>query len=609
MAGPRHRCERLPGHRRGGTIVSQHLLPASFALFIWWFSTGLIIFLDGLPARTFKWSMLGATAVLGGAFVGLAVTAGEASVGGAYWAFTWGLLAWGWQEISFYMGFVTGPRRAPCAEGCSGWRHFGHAIQTSLYHELAIIAAAAAVVALTWKEPNQVGTWTFLILWWMHQSAKLNVFLGVRNLNEEFLPDHLRFLRNFLRKKPMNLLFPVSVTVSTIVAVILTGKAAAPAASPFQAVGFTFLAMMMVLAILEHWFLVLPLPAAALWKWGLASRAPSQPFEVRIVAGFLGSGKTTVMRRLLSEADPSLRTVVLVNDFAAVGVDGSLLSGQGAEVVELPNGCICCSLRTDLSRQLKEAIARWAPRQVLIEPSGVADVGALLLALDHAAIKPLIQRLTLDCVIDAGAFLEDYARMPAYFAAQARLAQTIMVNKCDLVCGAQLRTIAATLRRLNPAVSIVPAAFGVAQTERLPASAPEAAAGAAASGWRPAPRPGAGHHDRADRDRHRSDPHVGAISGLTAWTARLNGPCDPSGLEDVLAAVARGDFGSVERMKGIARVTSFGWIHFDVAGGRPRMEAFAPSGNEEARVVAIGKSVDQARLQAAFVACEVRPAA
>ncbi len=75
--------------------------------------------------------------------------------------------------------------------------------------------------------------WTFMVLWWMHQSAKLNVFLGVRNLNEEFLPDHLQFLKSFLTKRPMNLRFPISVTLSTVVAALLFEKAFAAEAGSF----------------------------------------------------------------------------------------------------------------------------------------------------------------------------------------------------------------------------------------------------------------------------------------------------------------------------------------------------------------------------------------
>ncbi len=573
------------------------LAPVLFALFVWWFSTGLIIFLDGLPRRTFGWSMLGATVLLAVSLWGIGRTSHDATVAGAYWAFTFGLLAWGWQEISFYMGFVTGPRRDGCPEGCAGWRHFGHAVQTSLYHELAIIAAGAAVVALTWNQPNQVGTWTFMILWWMHQSAKLNVFLGVQNLNEEFLPEHLSFLKSFLTKKPMNLLFPLSVSVSTVIAAVLVGKAIAPDAGAFRSVGFTLLATMMTLAVLEHWFLVLPLPAAALWKWGLASRAPTRAFDVEVVAGFLGAGKTTVLRRVLAAADPSVRAVVLVNDFASLGVDGSLLSGQGAGVVELPNGCICCSLSADLSRQLGQVLAEWAPQRVLIEPSGVADVATLLAVLNQPKLKPLIRSLNVQAVIDAAAFLADYARMPAYFEAQARLAGTVVVNKCDLVSDAELRMIAATLRGLNPSVAVVAASFGILRPERIAPSAPVAAPARKQPDDMPAHR----------HEPHKHD-HAGFGPGLSSWSARLNGPCDAGVLEGVLAAAARGEFGTLERVKGIARVGA-GWIHFDMAGGRPRLAAFAPREGEEACVVAIGRSVNEASLQAAFAACQLAVAA
>ncbi len=243
-----------------------------FALFVWYFSTGVILYLDGLPARTFRWSMTGVTLVAAASIYGLFAARDDASVAGAYLGFTCGVLAWAWQEMAFLMGFLTGPRREACAHGCGGWRHFGHGVQAVLYHELAIIAGAALVVAASWDGTNQVGLWTFMILWGMRQSAKLNVFLGVRNLNEEFLPPHLAFLKSFLTCKPMNLLFPVSITGATILAVVLVQRAAAPGLDAFSATGLTFLATMTILALLEHWFLVLPVPFARLWDWGLGSR-------------------------------------------------------------------------------------------------------------------------------------------------------------------------------------------------------------------------------------------------------------------------------------------------------------------------------------------------
>ena len=249
------------------------LWPMLFALLLWWFSTGLIIYLDGLPTRTFRWSMLGGTLLLIAALFGLAHAAGDASVTGAYLAFACSLVIWGWLEMSFYMGYVTGPRRHRCKPGCKGIRHFGHALQVSLYHELAIVLLGAVVLVLSWNAPNKVGLWTFLVLAWMHESARLNVFLGVRNLNAEFIPPHMDHLRSFLRKRPMNALFPISVTVSTVVLVLLVQQAMSVAGDPFAMAGFTFVATIMALAILEHWFLVLPLPFARLWDWSLKSRS------------------------------------------------------------------------------------------------------------------------------------------------------------------------------------------------------------------------------------------------------------------------------------------------------------------------------------------------
>lgn len=260
-------------------MMVSYGLPALHGLLIWWFSTGLILFLDGLPKQTFKWSMSAATILLVVCLYGVYASASDTSVSGAYTAFTCAVLTWGWLEISFYMGYVTGPRTHHCHPGCAGWGHFLHAIQASLYHELAVIALGCSVIALTWNSPNQFGTGTFLVLWWMHQSARLNVFLGVSNLNAEFLPEHLAHIRSFFRSAPMNMLFPFSVTLSTIGAVLLAQQALWNTADPARMVGFSLVTTMMVLAILEHWFLVLPVSAAKLWnsmwQWSLNSRGLS----------------------------------------------------------------------------------------------------------------------------------------------------------------------------------------------------------------------------------------------------------------------------------------------------------------------------------------------
>jgi putative photosynthetic complex assembly protein 2 len=247
--------------------VTAHGWPILYTLALWWGSTGAILYLNGLPRWTHRRSLLGATALVAVAFHVVALTAGDTSLPAAYAAFTAAIVIWGWMEMSFFMGIVTGPRRHACADGCGGLRHFGHAAETGLYHEIAIVAAAAALAALTWSGPNRIALVTFALLWAMRTSAKLNMHFGVRNLNADFLPEHIRYLAAYFRKRPMNLFFPVSVTAATIVAVLLVAHASAPGASLFQSAGATFVATLMILAVAEHWLLVLPLPSMALWTW------------------------------------------------------------------------------------------------------------------------------------------------------------------------------------------------------------------------------------------------------------------------------------------------------------------------------------------------------
>lgn len=257
----------------------EYGLPVLFALFLWWFSTGAILYLNRLPSWTYRWTLCSATIVLMLSLHGLAASGAETSATGAYLAFTYALLVWGWHEIAFLTGFLTGPCREACPADRRGWRRTSHAVGTILYHELAIAGTAVVVAALTWNAPNQFGTWTFMILWAMRLSSKLNIFLGVPNLMEGFLPAHLGYLKSVFTRKSMNLLFPVSVTVSTVLAVMLVQQATRPEAGGLEIAGYTLLATLMILAIVEHWFLVLPLHVLRLWSWGLRS-APQKRFAI-----------------------------------------------------------------------------------------------------------------------------------------------------------------------------------------------------------------------------------------------------------------------------------------------------------------------------------------
>lgn len=262
------------------------VLPALYGVFAWWCATGLALLAVGLAGRAPVGTALGAVAVFAGALAALAATAQDTGVGAAYVAFTAAIFVWGVQEIAFLAGWITGPRPAAPPAASRGWTRAGYAVAAILYHELALAASLLVIMALTWGAPNQVGFWTFAVLFGMRISAKLNVFLGVPNLTDSFLPPHLDYLKSYFSRRPMNLLFPVSVTASTVLLVALVGQtwdADDAAVTPLA-----LLATLVALGLLEHWFLVLPLPVEALWSWGLSSpetaAAPTEGEAPAVVA-------------------------------------------------------------------------------------------------------------------------------------------------------------------------------------------------------------------------------------------------------------------------------------------------------------------------------------
>jgi putative photosynthetic complex assembly protein 2 len=182
-------------------------------------------------------------------------------------------VVWGWNEMGFLMGYITGPRPLPCPPHVSEAERFRYATMALLYHEFALVVSLGVIAVLTAGQPNQVGLWTFALLWLMRLSAKLNLFLGVANRTEEFLPEGLAYLKSYFRRATMNPLLPLSITVGTIGCVLLAQRAGAPATSSFEATACTLLATLLALAILEHWLMIVPIPATLLWGWGLKSHA------------------------------------------------------------------------------------------------------------------------------------------------------------------------------------------------------------------------------------------------------------------------------------------------------------------------------------------------
>ncbi|SLN58191.1 hypothetical protein ROJ8625_02937 [Roseivivax jejudonensis] len=249
-------------------------IAALFALFAWWFSTGAILVLVRRAdrAEAGRRATIAALPLLVLGAAGLWASAGAADVGAVYLAFLSALAVWGWIELAFLTGTITGPNAHVCPRHLPEWERFLRAWGVLAYHEMLLAGAFLGLWALTRDAANAVGFWTFAVLFFARISAKLNLFLGVPRINTEFMPRALAHVPSHFRKAGVNWLFPVSVTglaAATAVWITLLTTAGTPA----QTAGFALLAAMTGLALLEHWFMVLPLPDEKLWRWMLPAPA------------------------------------------------------------------------------------------------------------------------------------------------------------------------------------------------------------------------------------------------------------------------------------------------------------------------------------------------
>jgi putative photosynthetic complex assembly protein 2 len=261
------------------------LLPLAFALALWFTATGAVLWLDRLPKDTWPVSVLGATVASGIAMAVVIVTAPMTGHVAAYVAFAAGLVLWGWHELTFLMGFVTGPNRGACPEDARGWRRFRLAAAAVIHHEVAMFVTLVAMMAATWGQANQTATLTFSLLFVMRLSAKLNIFAGVPHLSTEMIPDHMRYLTSYFRVAPARRLFAASVCGITAIAA-LVGHAAFTTEGGL-ATGYGLVFGLVLLAMLEHGFLVVPWRDTQIFRWAMSGgndhRADSRPASDRPV--------------------------------------------------------------------------------------------------------------------------------------------------------------------------------------------------------------------------------------------------------------------------------------------------------------------------------------
>lgn len=261
-------------------ILSNPWIAALSALFVWWFSTGVLLYAVKRADAGAAGPHLALTGLalplLGVGAWGIVWSLTVAGPEGAYVGFLSALAVWGWIELAFLAGVITGPNRRMRSDHAQGRERFLQAWGTIAWHEILLVSSLLAIAALSWDAVNQTALWTFGVLFLARVSAKLNLFFGVPHINTGFLPRPLAHLPSHFRHRPINALFPVSVTLLSLATfcwlerLFVTGQTE-----------FALLAALTALALLEHWFMVLPLPDEKLWRWMMPAPKTTQKTLMR----------------------------------------------------------------------------------------------------------------------------------------------------------------------------------------------------------------------------------------------------------------------------------------------------------------------------------------
>ena len=346
--------------------------------------------------------------------------------------------------------------------------------------------------------------------------------------------------------------------------------------------------------------------------------------KIDIVSGFLGAGKTTLIKKLLAEAFQGEKLVLIENEFGEISIDGGFLKESGVQISEMSSGCICCSLVGDFNKALKDVHQQFAPDRILIEPSGVGKLSDVIVAVENTVKDvPDMKLNSFVTVADATKVKVYMKNFGEFYNNQIESAGTIILSRTQKLTQEKLEAAVALLREKNPNAAILTTPWDELDgktilsaiekvslaDELLARMQAEHAADEAEHHHHHDHDEDDDHehcchhdheehdhchhdhdedehchhheHDHEDHDEHEhhhhhhdgeecDDPHCGchhhhhhADEVFTSWGAETVKVFTESELETILTALDSGDYGAILRAKGIVHSEDGKWLHFD----------------------------------------------
>lgn len=349
--------------------------------------------------------------------------------------------------------------------------------------------------------------------------------------------------------------------------------------------------------------------------------------KIDVFSGFLGAGKTTLIKKLLKEALDGSKTVLIENEFGEIGIDGGFLKESGIEIKEMNSGCICCSLVGDFGTSLKEVIETYAPERILIEPSGVGKLSDVLKAVDNVAADLDVKVNSAVAVVDASKAKMYIKNFGEFFINQIEYAGTIILSRTDKVTPEKLQECVGLIREHNAKATVITTPLdelegkavletieGADTLDEMMKAMLEQTKDEHEHHHHGEEGHEHHHHDEDEHEHHHHDEeghehehhhhdhdhhgHHHADEVFTSWGKESPVKYTKEKIEGILTALDSGEYGVVLRAKGMVPAEDGTWIYYDYVPGECDVRTGRPE--VTGKICVIGSKLEEHKLEELF---------
>ena len=337
--------------------------------------------------------------------------------------------------------------------------------------------------------------------------------------------------------------------------------------------------------------------------------------KIDIISGFLGAGKTTLIKKLLKDGFQGEQVVLIENEFGEIGIDGGFLKEAGIQIREMNSGCICCSLVGDFGTSLKEVVTKYDPDRILIEPSGVGKLSDVIKAVQGVQDEVDIKLNSYTTVVDAKKCKLYMKNFGEFFDNQIQYAGAIIMSRTDIASEKKVQESLELLRSLNKDAAIITTPIENLDGKKLvevmehPVSLEqEMLEEEHEHHHHHDGECGCGHDHEEHEHHHHHDGECGcghdhhhhhADEVFTSWGRETIKKYTREGLEKILEALSESDkYGIILRAKGMLPAEDGTWIYFDMVPEETEIREGAPE--YTGRLCVIGSKLDEHALEELF---------